>query len=78
MIIASCSFTIGGGHRFNDLADGAKARGLEHMWRFRPYQEREALNLSLCVPDLHWISLKPASPLGAAIAAIGRPAAATP
>lgn len=50
---------IGGGHRFDDLINCVQARGLGHMWRFLPYQEREALNLSLGVPDLHWISLKP-------------------
>ena len=50
---------IGGGHQFDELVHAVKARGLDAVWRFRPYQERDALNLSLCVPDLHWISLKP-------------------
>jgi colanic acid biosynthesis glycosyl transferase WcaI len=51
---------IGGGHQFEQLQDAVKARNLEPIWQFQPYQEQEALNLSLGVPDLHWISLKPA------------------
>ena len=51
---------IGGGHQFELLKETVKARSLDSIWQFRAYQEREALNLSLCVPDLHWISLKPA------------------
>jgi colanic acid biosynthesis glycosyl transferase WcaI len=51
---------IGGGHQFEQLKEAVKARNLEPIWQFQPYQERKALNLSLGVPDLHWISLKPA------------------
>jgi glycosyltransferase involved in cell wall biosynthesis len=29
------------------------------MFRFLPYQDRTVLRLSLGVPDVHWISLKP-------------------
>lgn len=50
---------IGGGHRFDDLINCVNARELGNMGRFLPYQERAALNRSLGVPDLHWISLKP-------------------
>jgi glycosyltransferase involved in cell wall biosynthesis len=51
---------IGGGHQFDELRRGTEARGLAHLWRFKPYQDRDALNQSLCVPDIHWISLRPA------------------
>ena len=50
---------IGGGHQFDEVIGAVKARGLERMYCFRPYQKREALGESLGVPDLHWISLKP-------------------
>ncbi len=51
---------IGGGHRMEELERTAKARGLESTFRFFPYQDREHLKYSLNVPDIHWISLKPA------------------
>jgi colanic acid biosynthesis glycosyl transferase WcaI len=51
---------IGGGHRLAALADQVKARGLEASFRFIPYQDRDLLKQSLGVPDLHWVSLKPA------------------
>jgi colanic acid biosynthesis glycosyl transferase WcaI len=51
---------IGGGHQFDELVRGTKARGLAHLWQFKPYQDHDALKLSLGVPDIHWISLKPA------------------
>lgn len=50
---------IGGGHGFDELIRGVKARDLEHIFCFKPYQHRDALNQSLCVADLHWISLRP-------------------
>jgi colanic acid biosynthesis glycosyl transferase WcaI len=50
---------IGGGSRFEQLAGAVKARGLEHSFRFRPYQDRATLPFSLGVPDVHWLSLDP-------------------
>jgi glycosyltransferase involved in cell wall biosynthesis len=51
---------IGGGHRMDELARIVKARGLESTFRCIPYQDRKLLKHSLCVPDIHWISLNPA------------------
>jgi colanic acid biosynthesis glycosyl transferase WcaI len=51
---------IGGGHRMDELAGIVKTRGLDATFRFIPYQDRMLLKHSLCVPDIHWISLKPA------------------
>jgi glycosyltransferase involved in cell wall biosynthesis len=51
---------IGGGHRMDELARQVKARGLTSTFRFFPYQDRKLLKYSLCVPDIHWISLNPA------------------
>ena len=51
---------IGGGHRMDELAGLVKTRGLDATFRFIPYQDRTLLKHSLCVPDIHWISLKPA------------------
>jgi glycosyltransferase involved in cell wall biosynthesis len=51
---------IGGGHRMDELARIVKARGLESTFRCIPYQDRTLLKHSLCVPDIHWISLNPA------------------
>jgi glycosyltransferase involved in cell wall biosynthesis len=51
---------IGGGKRFQDLARAVKERGLDHLFRFVPYQERKLLTYSLGAPDVHWISLNPA------------------
>jgi colanic acid biosynthesis glycosyl transferase WcaI len=51
---------IGGGHRLDALAEQVKARGLAPSFRFIPYQDRALLKQSLGVPDLHWLSLKPA------------------
>jgi glycosyltransferase involved in cell wall biosynthesis len=50
---------IGGGNRLTELARLVGERGLDHMFRFLPYQDRTVLRLSLGVPDVHWISLKP-------------------
>jgi glycosyltransferase involved in cell wall biosynthesis len=54
-----CFLFIGGGKKFSELADAVRERGLEHLFRFLPYQERGVLKYSLCVPDVHLISLKP-------------------
>jgi colanic acid biosynthesis glycosyl transferase WcaI len=51
---------IGGGHRLDELVEQVKARGLESSFRFVAYQDRALLKQSLGVPDLHWLSLKPA------------------
>ncbi len=50
---------IGGGYRIDDLVATVRERGLGHLYRFQPYQDRVQLRLSLSVPDVHWISLKP-------------------
>ena len=50
---------IGGGYLLDDLARSVKKRGLDQTFRFFPYQDRALLKHSLCVPDVHWISLKP-------------------
>ena len=49
---------IGGGHLLNLLAKRVKERGLGNF-RFLNYQDQAVLKFSLCVPDVHWISLKP-------------------
>ena len=54
-----CFLFIGGGKKFAELAHSARERGLDHLFRFLPYQERNVLKLSLGVPDIHLISLKP-------------------
>ena len=51
---------IGGGHRMDELARIVKQRRLESTFRCIPYQDRTLLKHSLCVPDIHWISLNPA------------------
>jgi glycosyltransferase involved in cell wall biosynthesis len=50
---------IGGGNKFEELARAVKARGLQKLFRFQPYQQRDMLPVSLTVPDVHWLSLKP-------------------
>jgi len=50
---------IGGGHLVNALAKSVQDRGLGNF-RFLDYQDQSVLKLSLCAPDVHWISLKPA------------------
>jgi glycosyltransferase involved in cell wall biosynthesis len=54
-----CFLFIGGGQRFPELAHSVRERGLDHLFRFLPYQERRVLRLSLGVPDVHLISLRP-------------------
>jgi colanic acid biosynthesis glycosyl transferase WcaI len=51
---------IGGGYRMDEFVRAAKTRGLESTFRFMPYHDRPLLKYSLCVPDVHWISLNPA------------------
>jgi len=51
---------IGGGHRMDELEHIVKSRRLDASFRFVPYQDRINHTLSLGVPDVHWISLKPA------------------
>ncbi len=50
---------VGGGHRFQALEQDVRARGLAHLFLFKPYQGQEALSLSLSTPDVHWVSLLP-------------------
>jgi colanic acid biosynthesis glycosyl transferase WcaI len=50
---------MGGGHLFNELAHAVSERGLEHLFRFFPYQDQALLKYSLCAADAHWISLRP-------------------
>jgi colanic acid biosynthesis glycosyl transferase WcaI len=54
-----CFLFIGGGSKFAELVQCVHERGLDHLFRFLPYQERRLLKLSLSVPDVHLISLKP-------------------
>jgi colanic acid biosynthesis glycosyl transferase WcaI len=54
-----CFLFIGGGNKFAELAGSVRERGLDHLFRFLPYQERRVLRLSLGVPDVHLISLRP-------------------
>jgi colanic acid biosynthesis glycosyl transferase WcaI len=50
---------IGGGHRFDQLAQAVKERGLNRIFRFIAYQPEERLRNALNVLDVHLISLKP-------------------
>jgi colanic acid biosynthesis glycosyl transferase WcaI len=50
---------IGGGYQLSHLAQIVKSRGLDRIFRFVAYQNPDLLKYSLCVPDVHWISLKP-------------------
>ena len=50
---------IGEGAQRNWVEEEALRRGLENI-KFKPYQPREQLGLSLTVPDVHLISLQPA------------------
>jgi glycosyltransferase involved in cell wall biosynthesis len=54
-----CFLFIGGGKKFAELAHAVRERGLDQLFRFLPYQERKVLRLSLGVPDVHLISLRP-------------------
>jgi colanic acid biosynthesis glycosyl transferase WcaI len=50
---------IGGGKRFEELAQAVKRQGLTRSFRFMPYQEQKMLSYSLAVADAHWLSLNP-------------------
>ncbi|RPF70532.1 glycosyltransferase family 4 protein [Aurantiacibacter spongiae] len=50
---------IGGGYLHPHLEAEIARRGLTNFV-VKPYQPRERLNLSLTVPDVHWVSLRPA------------------
>ncbi|MBI1399418.1 glycosyltransferase family 4 protein [Hyphomonas sp.] len=50
---------IGGGHLRAQLKEEAEKRSLSNIVT-RPYQPRDQLGLSLCIPDVHWVSLLPA------------------
>ncbi|MCW5693229.1 MAG: glycosyltransferase family 4 protein [Pseudolabrys sp.] len=50
---------IGGGTQFDAIRRRAEQDGLGATMRFFSYQPREALPLSLTLPDLHWLSLRP-------------------
>jgi colanic acid biosynthesis glycosyl transferase WcaI len=50
---------IGGGKRFEELAQAVKRRDLARSFRFIPYQEQKLLPCSLTVADAHWLSLNP-------------------
>jgi glycosyltransferase involved in cell wall biosynthesis len=54
-----CFLFIGGGQKFAELAQAVGKRGLDPLFRFLPYQERSVLKHSLCVADVHLISLRP-------------------
>jgi len=49
---------IGAGKRFDELQDRAKTERWSHV-RFLPYQERDALNLSLNLGDAHLVTQLP-------------------
>jgi glycosyltransferase involved in cell wall biosynthesis len=51
---------IGGGRQFDEVARQVRVRRLGTTVRFFPYQDDAVLNYSLSVPDVHWLSLKPA------------------
>jgi glycosyltransferase involved in cell wall biosynthesis len=50
---------IGGGKRFEELAQTVKRQDLTRSFRFIPYQEQKMLSYSLAVADAHWLSLNP-------------------
>jgi len=50
---------IGGGKRFEELAQAVKRQGLTRSFRFIPYQEQKMLSYSLAAADAHWLSLNP-------------------
>lgn len=50
---------IGDGHHLAGCKQKVARLGLGDRFQFRPYQPQEGLSLSLGVPDVHWISLRP-------------------
>ncbi|MCF8475953.1 MAG: glycosyltransferase family 4 protein [Pseudolabrys sp.] len=51
---------IGGGRQFDEVARQVRERRLGQTVRFFPYQDHARLKYSLSVPDVHWLSLRPA------------------
>jgi len=51
---------VGGGHQITELARRVDSKQLKEKFRFLPYQSDDVLKYSLSVPDVHWISLRPA------------------
>jgi glycosyltransferase involved in cell wall biosynthesis len=50
---------VGGGHFVEAFSKRVQELNLGRQFRFLPYQDQATLNISLGVPDLYWISLKP-------------------
>jgi colanic acid biosynthesis glycosyl transferase WcaI len=50
---------VGGGHFVQALSSRVRELHLEDRFVFQPYQQQTALNDTLNLPDLHWISLRP-------------------
>jgi glycosyltransferase involved in cell wall biosynthesis len=50
---------VGGGHFIEAFSRRVQELNLGRQFRFLPYQDQATLNISLGVPDLYWISLKP-------------------
>jgi glycosyltransferase involved in cell wall biosynthesis len=50
---------VGGGHFIEAFSRRVQELNLRHQFRFLPYQDQATLNISLGVPDLYWLSLKP-------------------
>jgi colanic acid biosynthesis glycosyl transferase WcaI len=50
---------IGGGALQPQLTAEVREHKLESIFRFEPYQPKDSLPLSLTLPDVHWISLRP-------------------
>jgi glycosyltransferase involved in cell wall biosynthesis len=50
---------VGGGHFVEAFSRRVQELNLGRQFRFLPYQDQATLNISLGVPDLYWISLKP-------------------
>ena len=50
---------VGGGKRFDELAQAVKEHELTSSFRFMPYQDQTTLPNSLAVADAHWLSLNP-------------------
>lgn len=50
---------IGAGHQVDALRERVRALGLDGLFHFLPPQPRADLSLSLSLPDVHWLSLRP-------------------
>ena len=53
-----CFLFVGGGARLLSVQQDARKRALNNIL-VKPYQPRQSLPLSLAVPHVHWISLRP-------------------